>query len=122
MPIEIPAGGVEKLSGLVRNVAESAVVRQDLPADLDPVAPARDAQASKTSDAFIEKRVETLNSHMQAIRRDLHFSVDDESGKTVIRVIDRETKETIRTIPPEEISVMAHNLERFSGILFRTSV
>jgi len=33
----------------------------------------------------------------------LQFSVDEATGKTVIRVINAETQQVIRTIPPEEI-------------------
>ena len=37
----------------------------------------------------------------QSIGRDLRFEVDIHSGKSVIQVLDRETGEIIRQIPPE---------------------
>ena len=46
--------------------------------------------------------VEKLNEHVQRVQRELEFSVDKDSGKTVIKVIDLETKEVIRQIPGDE--------------------
>jgi flagellar protein FlaG len=42
-----------------------------------------------------------LNIASQSIGRDLRFQVDIESGRSVIQVLDRETGEIIRQIPPE---------------------
>lgn len=46
------------------------------------------------------KKVENL-PHM--VRRNLEFSIDEQTGREIIRVIDSETKEVIRQIPPEQI-------------------
>jgi flagellar protein FlaG len=51
----------------------------------------------------LERLVEELSDLVQSVRRELKFSVDEESGRTVIRVIDSDTGETIRQIPPEEV-------------------
>lgn len=42
-----------------------------------------------------------LNIASQSIGRDLRFQVDMESGRSVIQVLDSETGEIIRQIPPE---------------------
>ena len=49
----------------------------------------------------IEKLTDKLNTVSQSIGRDLRFEVDMNSGKSVIQVLDRETGEIIRQIPPE---------------------
>ena len=46
---------------------------------------------------------EELSDLVQSVRRELEFSVDDDSGRTVIRVIDSATGELVRQIPPEEV-------------------
>ncbi len=122
MPIEITTGGTQKLSGLAKNVAEAVAMRQDLPPGPGPAPPVNNVQGDKTTSEMIAKKVETMNSHLQNLQRDLHFSVDEDSGRTIIRVIDSQTRETIRTIPPEDISILAQSLERHSGVLFSTSV
>ena len=52
----------------------------------------------------IELLVEELNTNLQSIGRDLRFQVDLDSRKSVIQVLDRETGEVIRQIPPEKVS------------------
>ncbi|MCP4276899.1 MAG: flagellar protein FlaG, partial [Gammaproteobacteria bacterium] len=44
----------------------------------------------------IEEVVDDLNDFAQSVQRQLEFSVDQDSGKTIIRVVDAETGETIR--------------------------
>ena len=58
----------------------------------------------------VDVAVKALNDHVQQYRRELHFSVDENSGRTVIKVLDMETKEIIRQIPPEEALNFARKL------------
>ncbi len=66
----------------------------------------------------IREAVNDLNEFAQSVHRQLEFSVDDESGKTVVRVIDVDTGETIRDIPPEEIRNMQKHMREMSDRLF----
>ncbi len=50
----------------------------------------------------MERLTKELNIASQAIGRDLRFEVDMESGRSVIQVLNRETGEIIRQIPPED--------------------
>ena len=52
----------------------------------------------------IEKIVQKLNAASLNNTRNLRFQVDLKSGKSVIQVIDSETGEIIRQIPPEKLS------------------
>lgn len=53
----------------------------------------------------LEALAAQLNIQSQAIGRDLRFKVDMNSGNSVIQVLDRETGEIIREIPPEKAEV-----------------
>jgi flagellar protein FlaG len=66
------------------------------------------------NDKEVEKAVVKLNDFAQSVSRQLQFSVDEESGKTIVKVIDAETGETIRDIPPEEIIRMQNRLREAS--------
>lgn len=66
----------------------------------------------------LEEVVDDLNDYTQMVQRQLEFSVDQDSGKTIIRVIDAETGETIRDIPPEEIINMQKQLKEMSEQMF----
>ena len=68
----------------------------------------------------VEEIVEDLNEFAQQIERQLQFSVDDDSGKTVIKVIDAATEELVRQIPAEEILALRERLGDVQGILFTT--
>jgi len=59
----------------------------------------------------IDEAVNEVNSHFQASHREIQFAVDDDSGRTVIKVMDMDTKEMIRQIPSEEVLKFARMLE-----------
>jgi flagellar protein FlaG len=62
--------------------------------------------------------VEELSGLVQSIRRELQFSVDQESGRTVIKVVDSESGELIRQIPPEEVLTLVGRFkEEQAGLL-----
>lgn len=50
----------------------------------------------------LEALAAKLNVASQSIGRDLRFKVDIDSGQSVIQVLDRETGEIIREIPPDK--------------------
>ena len=53
----------------------------------------------------MEQLAQQLNIASKSIGRDLRFEVDMESGQSVIQVLDRDTGEIIRQIPPEKAEV-----------------
>jgi len=132
MPTEITTGGVQKLSGIPESVsapkpseqhpADVTVLRQELPSALPAAGSSTAVDDGNKLDKTIAKKVENLNTHVQSLQRDLQFSINGDSGRTVIRVIDRETRQVIRVIPAEAVSMMAHRMEKHSGILLSTSV
>lgn len=63
---------------------------------------------------------EKLNESIQSIQRDLNFSVDESLGEIVVTVIDRQTQETIRQIPSEEMLNLSRNIEEVNSLLFDT--
>lgn len=81
---------------------ELAVKGESLPQEPRP----EDPEAA----AKVEQAVNQVNEFVQSLSRDLQFTVDDESGRTVIKVLDTETKEVIRQIPPEELLRIATHL------------
>lgn len=74
--------------------------------DLPPSSQTAAADQQRLADAISE-----LKGFVQNIQRNLEFTVDDDSGRTVIKVIDSESKEIIRQIPPEEVVQLARTLE-----------
>ena len=63
--------------------------------------------------------VSRLNDALQLAKRALQFHIDSDSGRTVITVIDQETDEVIRQIPPEEMLAIVNYLDQDSGLIVR---
>ena len=68
--------------------------------------------------AQVEEVLKTLVSEVSQIQKGLNFSVDDNNGEFVIRVIDQETNETIRQIPSEEMLNIINRLNEVNSLLF----
>lgn len=65
----------------------------------------------------LDKAVKDLNDFVGAVNTDLRFSVDEESGKTVVKVIDEATKEVIKQFPSKEALAIAKALDSIKGLL-----
>jgi len=68
------------------------------------------------SNENIEDAVQQINKYIQTTQNELQFSIDDSSGKTVVKVIDSETKELIRQIPGEEALNVAQKLREGANL------
>ena len=97
------------LSGEVQR-PEAVAGGQDLPP----------GKAEEANDAAkVESAVSQISDFVQNFQRDLQFSVDKESGRTVIKVLDSKTEEVIRQIPSEETLRMAQHLDSPESLILR---
>ncbi|WP_456415119.1 flagellar protein FlaG [Thiolapillus sp.] len=71
----------------------------------------------KLTQEKVSEAVGKLNEYVQTIRRELKFSIDEKSGRTVITVLDSQTKEIIRQIPPEEVISLSRNLGKQDSVI-----
>lgn len=79
----------------------------------------------ETQETDVHDAVAHVNHYVQNVRRDLQFSVDKQSGETIIKVVDSETNKVVRQIPPEEVIKLASALDQNNsrrGILFKDEV
>ena len=109
-------------SNVPAEVVSEVTKVQPINAVAQPNALAKQLEATEEQLAAIQDRVVELNSYMQNMNRSLQFSVDDQSGDTVIKVIDSETDELIRQIPAEELLVLRSSLEEYRGMLLEMRV
>ena len=65
----------------------------------------------------LDKAVEAVNEFVGAVNTDLRFSVDDDTGRTVVKVMDVNTKEVIKQYPSEEMLAIAKALDSIKGLL-----
>jgi flagellar protein FlaG len=80
---------------------------------------ASSTQEGNAQDAdSLPEMVEALNNRLQDMQRGLRFSVDDSSGRIVVKVIDLDTEEVIRQIPSEEMLTIMHNAGDSLNLIF----
>ncbi|MEQ5837476.1 flagellar protein FlaG [Marinobacter sp. NFXS9] len=60
----------------------------------------------------LDQAVSRLNDFVQTVQRDLQFEVDNDSGKTIVRVVDQQTEKVIRQIPDDVALRLAENLQQ----------
>lgn len=72
------------------------------------------APSSEQLDAAVSK----LNDYVQNVQRTLSFSVDKDTGVTVVKVIDTQTNELVRQIPAENVLKLAADLDKQTANLF----
>jgi len=113
------------------NTAKATSVNQTVPANRQQLPDGGDKQPSKSDTSAVNSQdvkqaAEKLNEYVQVIRRDLKFSVDEDTGRTIVKVIDSRTGELIRQIPDEEViaisKLVGEQLEQADGILFKDQV
>lgn len=104
----------------VQNTAQQIDTQQPMQKVSDNV-----RQAIETQQADNERRREMSNEEIQEIvdsvaamahtlNRELQFSINADSGDTVITVLDKNTGETVRQIPSEEIVRLAERMQEYS--------
>lgn len=74
--------------------------------------PQAEQRARVIGDQEVGRAVSKLNDFVQSVQRDLQFEVDQELGKTVVKVVDQETQKVIRQIPDELALRLAENLQQ----------
>ncbi len=67
----------------------------------------------------VQEAVQQLRQVVAPVARSLQFSVDDATGKTVVKVVDAATQEVIRQMPSEEVLAIARALDRLQGLLLK---
>lgn len=82
------------------------------------------SEAEKTSGAGqqpssqdLQEAVKVMNDFVGTLNNSLNFTVDGETGKTVVKVMDTQTQEVIKQIPSEEMLAMAHAIDKLKGLL-----
>lgn len=77
----------------------------------------------KNKDPVTQEFLDELEKDIALIHNvGLRFSVHKPTGKTVVKVIDKESQEMVREIPAEEILNLAAKLDDMMGMIFDKTV
>jgi flagellar protein FlaG len=101
-----------------------AAIRQAPPSA--PITPAQQATldnpvfapAPPVTQAAVTAAVQSANAYIQeATSSSLQFSLDQDSGRTVVKMIDTQTEEVLRQFPSEEMLAISKSIDRMQGLL-----
>ncbi|KRW62243.1 flagellar protein FlaG [Pseudomonas sp. TTU2014-080ASC] len=67
----------------------------------------------------VEAAVSTIQDFVQTVSRSLNFSLEEGSGRVVVKVTDSGSGDVIRQIPSEEALQLAENLSEVRSLLFK---
>tara|TARA_R110000744_G_scaffold209762_7_gene328752 strand:- start:2966 stop:3391 length:426 start_codon:yes stop_codon:yes gene_type:complete len=70
----------------------------------------------------LEKVAQQLQDFMGEMNRSLEFLVDKDSGRDVIKVLDKGTGELVKQYPSEEVLTMISKLSNVTGSLIDTEI
>lgn len=114
MDIQSTGGEIPAASTSLQKSAAPAPVAVAKPIPVETVNAVRQAPPAPTP-GEITQAVRNLNKAMQEQSLNLEFTIDSDSNRTIVKVIDQKTKEVLRQIPNEETLAMARALDQMSA-------
>jgi flagellar protein FlaG len=75
--------------------------------------------AAAPSEEQLAHALKSINQVLQDRSQDLEFSVDQDSERTIVKVIDKSTQEVIRQMPTQEALEIAKALDHMQSLLVK---
>lgn len=111
------------ISQVTSNHALSATsaqpTRKESVTGLPATAPIKTNADPVQSDAeqSVLEATQKIQETVSNLAQNLHFSIDEDTGKTIVKVVDTQTNEVIRQIPSKEAVEIARTLDKVQGLL-----
>lgn len=120
MSINQITAAVSRVPGVVGSSAssETRVATRDVSKSPAVKLESTEEVADTVSDAELKKSVEVINQFLNA-NNSINLNLDQESGKVLVQIVDKETNTVIRQIPSKEVLEMAKDLDKKNGMLLR---
>jgi flagellar protein FlaG len=104
-----PTAALTAAGSVGQNVVKGIDAQQATPPETQP-------EASRDE---VEAAVATIQDFVQSVRRNLNFSLEEASGRVVVKVVDAGSGDLIRQIPSEEALQLAEGLSDVRSLLFK---
>ena len=86
-------------------------------------APSVQQKQDEPTKEALKNAVETVNRAIkEKTSNELRFSVDEETGISVVKVLDQKTGEVVRQVPAQEMLEIAKSIDQMSGLLVKQKV
>ena len=108
--------------GKVDSVDLAAIRQAPAPAPITPAQRATldnpvFAPAQPVTQEAVAAAVQSANAYVQSVSSSLQFSLDKDTGHTVVKMIDTQTEEVLRQFPSEEMLAISKSIDRMQGLL-----
>jgi len=108
---------VDALSNLVTTASGGGPVPARAAARAEPTVVLPEPPTRPSHAEELKHVVQAVNRQIQTTVPNLRFSVDEDTGKTVVRIVDTDTGEIIRQVPSEEMLAISRSIDRLQGLL-----
>ncbi len=65
----------------------------------------------------ITAAVQSVNAYVESVSSSIQFSIDQDSGRTIVKMVDTATDEVLRQFPSEEMLAISKSIDRMQGLL-----
>lgn len=123
-PLRSPAGraglGINSIgaSGGLREPQGVGVFQQIIEETIPDDLQAERAEAADRFSERVDRSIDTLNKRMEDLGRSVRFSKDREFDREVITVVNPDSGDIVRQIPPEYAIRVSEGLKSLRGLLF----
>jgi flagellar protein FlaG len=76
-------------------------------------------EVAESEKARLEGAVKKLNDYVAPALQTIQFSIDQESERIIVKVVDTTTQEVLRQIPNEEVLAITKTLDKLQGLVIR---
>jgi flagellar protein FlaG len=80
------------------------------------------AQSAESQAANLKQAIDAINRFLQPVSGDIEFSVDEDSGRTLVKIVDTKTNTVLRQYPSEQVLAIAKELDKLQGLLVKDKV
>jgi flagellar protein FlaG len=95
------------------------VIPPSVPVNETPATEKQDT-LQQPSPAELKQAVENINKSLKQSNKNLEFSVDTDTKKVLVKLVDTETGDVIREIPGEEALAIARSIDQYQqGLLLK---
>lgn len=110
-------------SSALAPTGNSAVQPEPAAATIKAVGPVQTVAAVPEPSALpnpsqVKAALKAINDSLREQSQNIEFTVDDDSNRTIVKVVDLQTNEIIRQMPTKEALEIAKMLDRVQSLLF----
>ena len=121
----VSAGASPATQAAAGSQPDAAIAARRLPAAATQEAEVGKTDATNTvvgeaDPAALKQRVDELNAAMKTHASSIEFSIDDDSGRTIVKVVDTDTDTVLRQYPSKELLAISKQIDKFQGMFVQT--